>query len=193
MAAVICSLVILLGALTSVAASQGAMQLSVQGYGTVHGQLENATIQPNGTVSILMLINDQMQTSQGRFPVSANGLWVGVLNGSALTGQIQDVAGKVQICILICQDANFVGEGHWGGLLNGSNAVGNFDGAITFTNSPVPQIPVGQPIPVYGTWTTDFQFPIPEFASGIGTYTLVFVIATLALVFVGSRSSVKIR
>lgn len=181
-AAVICSLVILLGALTRVAASQGAIQMSIQGYGTVHGQLENATIQPNGTVSMLMLVNDQIQTPQGTFSVSANGLWEGVPNGSAIAGQIHDVAGKVRICILICQNASFVGEGRWSGVLNGSNAAGNFDGAITFTNTPVSQIPVGQAIPVSGTWTTDFPFPIPEFASEIGAYTLVFVIVALSSV-----------
>jgi hypothetical protein len=188
-AAVICSFVILvlLGALTNVGASAGAMQMAVQGFGTVHGQLENATIEPNGTVSMLMLVNDQMQTSQGNYPVSANGLWVGVRNGSALTGKIQGVAGKVQICVLVCQDANFVGEGHWSGLLDGSNAVGNFSGTITFTNSPVQQIPVGQPIPAYGTWTSDFQSPIPEFASEIGTYTLVFMIVAFTLVILRSR------
>ncbi len=188
-AAVICSIVILvlLGALTNVGASPGAMQMSVQGYGTIHGQLENATIQPNGTVSMLMLVNDQLQTSQGTFPVSANGLWVGVKNGSALTGKIQGVAGKVHICVLICQDANFVGEGHWSGLLNGSNALGNFNVTITFTNSPVPQIPVGQPIPGYGTWTSDFQSPIPEFASEIGTYIIVFMIVAFASVRLRSR------
>lgn len=188
-AAVICSIVILClpGTFTNVGASTGAMQMSVQGYGTVHGQLENTTIQPNGTVSMLMLVNDQMQTSQGTYPVSANGLWVGVTNGSALTGKIQGVTGKVQICVLICQDANFVGDGHWSGMLIGSSAAGNFSGTITFTNSPVQQIPVGQPIPAYGTWTSDFQSPIPEFKSESGTYALIFMIVAFASVTLRSR------
>jgi hypothetical protein len=185
-AAGFCSLILALG-ITTVAGNQGSLQLTVQGYGTVQGRLENATIQPNGTISILMLVKDQLVTSQGTFPTSAKGLWVGTLNGSSLSGQIQDVAGMVQICILMCEDAHFVGVGSWNGQLNGSNASGNFDGAITFTNSPVAQIPIGQPIPVSGIWTTTFQLPMPELRAGVWSYTLVFAVVASALVSANYR------
>ncbi len=187
MAIGICSLILALGTLTNVAGSQGSLALSVQGYGTVHGQLENATIQPNGSVSLLMLVNDQLQTSQGAFPTSVSGVWVGTLNGSTVSGQIQDVVGVVRICVLMCQNANFVGVGRWSGLLKGSDAAGHFDGAITFTSSPVPQIRVGQPIPVSGTWTTSFELPVPELIAEIWPYTLVFAVAVCALVTAESR------
>ncbi len=122
--------------LTPVAAAGGPIQFTVQGYGTVRGQLENAVIQPNNTISINMLVNDQLQTSQGKFPIFARGIWNGIRNGSTLSGDIRDVTGKMQICILFaCNDANFVGEGHWTGSLNATHATGNYIGTITFTNS----------------------------------------------------------
>ena len=181
-AAGICTLILALGTVGGVSAGQGTLRLSVQGYGTVHGQLENATIQPDGTVSLRMVVNDQLMTSQGAFPTTASGHWVGTLNGSTVSGQIQDVVGVVRICTFTCQDASFVGAGHWGGILNGSDAAGDFDGAITFPNSPVPQIPAGQPIPVSGTWTATFELPMPELAAETWPYTLVFAVALCALI-----------
>ncbi len=167
-------------ALNPVAATGGSFQLSVQGYGTVNGQLENPIIEPNNSVSMIMLLNDQLQTSQGTYPISATGVWNGVLNGSTLSGKIQNVSGKVKICVL-CPDANFVGEGHWTGSLNITHATGTFDGTITFTNSPFPQIPVGQPVPVDGTWAADFQQTIPEFRAQSGIYILLLAATTLVL------------
>ncbi len=181
MAACIYSFVLILGVLTNVAASQGSLQLSVQGYGTIHGELDNAIIQPNGTVSMLMTVNDQLLTSQGTFPMTVSGVWVGTLNGSSVSGQIQDVIGVVHICIVMCQDANLGGKGSWSGVLNGSVGAGDFAGAVTFTNSPVSQIPVGQPIPVTGTWTTAFELPMPELNWGGWGYTLVFALISSAL------------
>jgi hypothetical protein len=175
-------LIVTPAAFAPVAATGGSFELAVQGYGTVHGQLEDAAIQPNNTVSVTMLLNDQLQTSQGTFQTSARGVWNGVRNGSALSGQIRDVGGKVHICFLIaCSDANFVAEGLWRGLLNAIHGTGDLNGTITFTNSPVPQIPVGQPIPVAGTWAADFQTPIPEFRTQFGVYILAFVATALVM------------
>ncbi len=181
------SFVLISGVLRSVPASQGSLQLSVQGYGTVHGELDNAAIQPNGTVSMLMTVNDQLLTSHGTFPMTISGLWVGTLNGSSVSGQIQDVAGVVHICIVMCQDADFGAVGTWSGLVNGSVGAGDFAGAVTFTNSPVSQIPVGQPIPVTGTWTTAFELPMPELSWGGWGHTLVFALISSALASAGYR------
>ena len=99
----------------------------------------------------------------------------------ALSGQIHGVVGKVQICILLCVGAGFVAQGNWNGSLNGSHGTGVLDGTITFTDSPVPQIPVGQPIPVSGTWASDFELPVPEFGLQLPTYVLLFAIVTFAV------------
>ncbi len=179
------SLVLILGVLTGVAASQGSLQLSVQGYGTVHGELQNATIQPNGTILMLMTINDHFLTSQGAFPITANGVWVGTHNGSSVSGQIQDV---VHICLITCQDASFGGVGRWSGVLNGSVGTGSFEGTVTFMSSPVSQIPVGQPIPVTGTWTTAFELPMPELRPGVWGYTMVVAVVLSALGSAGYRT-----
>jgi hypothetical protein len=158
---------------------EGSLQLSVQGYGTVHGQLHNAIVQSNNNISMSMFVTDHLQTSQGSFPVTATGTWTGVLTGISFSGSIQDIVGKISICILFsCNDANFVGQGQWIGSLDGNSATGSFTGTLTFTNSPVPQIPVNQPLPVSGSWTADFQLPIPEF----GFEWVVYIVALVATV-----------
>jgi len=142
----------------------GSILLQIQGYGTLHGQLQNAIIQANNSVAMTMTVNDQIQTSQGSYPVQATGTWHGVRAGSALAGTIQDIAGKIHVCIILsCSDAEFVGQGSWTGLLDGSsNGNGNFTATITFTESPYPQIPQGQSIPTYGSWAASFAYPVPE-------------------------------
>ncbi len=187
LAACTCSFVLILSVLTSVEASQGSLQLSLQGYGTVHGELDNAAIQPNGTVSMLMMVNDQLLTSQGTFPMTVSGVWMGTLNGSSVSGRIQDVAGVVHICIVMCQDADFGAVGTWSGVLNGAVGAGDFAGTVTFTSSPVSKIPVGQPIPVTGTWTTAFELPMPELSWGGWGYTLVLALILSALALAGYR------
>lgn len=159
---------------------QGSLQLSVSGYGEVQGMLQDATIYPNGTVSMIMSVNDQMQTSYGAIPVTATGLWNGVINGSEVSGSIQNVAGDAHICVVfLCGDANFIGQGEFTGSLNASHATGVFQGTITFTNSPVSQIPVGQPIPMSGSWSADFLTPVPEFGSDSVTFVSVFAAAIM--------------
>ena len=173
----------LLGTVTvGAVAGQGALQLSVSGYGDVQGVLQDATIYPNGTVSMLMSVNDQMQTSYGAVPITATGLWNGASNGSEVSGSIQNVVGNAHICVVfLCGDANFIGQGEFTGSLNASHATGVFQGTITFTNSPVSQIPVGQPMPMSGSWSADFLTPVPEFGSD--SVTLVSVFAAAIVLF----------
>ncbi len=179
------SLLILLGTVAQVSANDGSVRLTVQGYGTIHGQLTDPNIQENGTISLVMQVNDQLMTGQGAFPITATGVWVGTIDGSSVGGEIRNVAGVVHVCVVMCQDANFVGTGQWSGQLNGSNATGDFEGTITFTNSPAPQITAGQPIPVSGTWTDTFQLPMAEL--GFGTWALTLVLAVGAALLVSHK------
>jgi hypothetical protein len=167
-------------------AGTGTVLLQVAGYGSVRGQLENATILANNAVTMIMTVNDQIQTPQGAFPIEATGRWSGILNGSVLSGTINDVTGKVQICVLVCSDADFVGQGNWSGMLNASmNADGNFTAAIEFTNSPYPQIPDNQPVPTDGSWQASFVQPVPEFHLSWG----IMLLAALVVVSISvSRS-----
>jgi hypothetical protein len=155
----------------------GSLQLSLASYGTVQGQLQNAIIYPNNTILMTMNVNDRLQTSLGTIPITATGTWTGVRSDSAVSGSIGNVAGKAQICIIFsCNDANYAGQGQWSGSINATQANGIFQGTITFTNSPVSQIPVGQPISISGTWTADFMIPVPEFGSEFKVFLLVYAI-----------------
>jgi hypothetical protein len=179
----ILSLVVAATALTPITASGGTLQLSLQGYGTVSGELRNAIIQPNNSVSMIMVVNDKIQTSNGPVQLTSNGTWTGVRNGSFLSGSIKGIVGRAHFCIFICVSADFVGQGHWIGTLSGSRGTGTFDGTITFTNSPVPQIQNGQPYLISGTWNADFNIPIPEFGQSPPIYVVVaLTLASLLLV-----------
>lgn len=178
---IISLLLVQVASFTPVSATAGSLQITIQGYGTVAGQLENAIIAPNSSVSMIMVVNDQLQTSNGPAQITGTGRWDGARNGAALSGQIHGVVGKVQVCILLCLSADFIGQGNWNGSLNGSHGTGVLDGTITFTDSPVPQIPVGHPIPMSGTWTSDFELPVPEFGLQLPTYVILFAIVTFAV------------
>jgi len=180
--AILSLIIITLTAFTPVTAGEGSVQISLQGYGSLSGQLLNASIQPNNSVFMIMVVNNQIQTPNGPVQLTSNGTWTGARNGSALSGPITDIAGKAQFCILICVSADFVGQGHWIGSLSGSHGTGTFDGTITFTNSPVPQIQNGQPYLISGTWNADFDTPIPEFGQATPTYIVLgFIFASLLL------------
>jgi hypothetical protein len=45
------------------ASGSGLVVLQIQGYGSVHGQLQNAIIQNNDKIAMPMIVNDQVQTS----------------------------------------------------------------------------------------------------------------------------------
>ena len=138
-------------------AGQGTVQVSLQGYGSLPGQLLNVILQPDGSVSMAMTINSNIKTSLGAFPVTATGSWTGTQNGSALSGTIQNIIGKVQICVFgSCGTANFIGKGNWTGSVANQAANGTFSGTITFTNTPYQQqLPANVPIPISGTWNAE--------------------------------------
>lgn len=152
----------------------GTVTIQIQGYGTIHGQLQNAAIDGNNNVAMSMAVSDQMQTSQGTFPIVATGNWVGALNNSSLTGNINDIKGKVTICTMFCGDVDFVGQGNWSGQIDTSQNGSGFEtGTITVTSSPYPQIPPGQTMPFSGSWSVSFpstgqtSTSTPEFHSSI--------------------------
>lgn len=136
----------------------GSFAFTLNGY-TVQGQLVTATIHPDNSVTLTMTVRDTMQTSAGNVPISGSGQWYGTANVTSLSGTIQNVQGTARICMLFffCGNANYVGQGTWEGTLSDAQASGTFQGTITFTSSPVPQIPVNQPIPISGTWNSNFQ------------------------------------
>ena len=184
--ATLLSLFISLVAFIPVSATGGSLQLSLQGYGTVTGELQNTIIQSNNSVSMIMVVNDQVQTSLGPVQITTNGTWTGVRNGSALSGQIRGIVGRAQVCILICVSADFVGQGHWNGSLSGSHGTGAFQGTMTFTNSPIPQIQTGQPYLMSGIWSADFDLAVPEFGSQTPT-SIIMVFALASLLFISTH------
>jgi hypothetical protein len=160
----------------------GSVIIQIQGYGTVQGQLQNALIQSNNGVTMSMVVNDQLQTSQGSYPIQATGDWNGTLNNSTLSGTINNVQGKIHVCVILsCNDVDFSGHGTWTGQLQTtSSGSGNYTGTITITNSPYPQIQQGQKIPIYGSWTSDFASAVPEF----NYYTSLLLLATLMVAII---------
>lgn len=135
---------------------QGTLTLNLSGY-ALDGNLQNAIIQTN-SVSMNMVVNTEMQISISQVPITANGVWVGTLNGTNLSGLIQNVSGTVKVCFLFwCGQALFVGQGEWSGTLNSTQGSGAFEGTVTFTSSSISQIHVNQPAPITGTWNADFQ------------------------------------
>jgi len=158
----------------------GSVVLQIQGYGTVHGQLKNATIQGNNSVSMLLIVNDTLQTPQGSFPLEASGIFNWVRSNSTLSGTINDIQGKINVCVLVCNNVFFNGQGNWTGLLDASlTGAGNLTGVVTVTNSPYSQIPQGRSIPTDGSWNANFASPVPEFNSNAGILSITIISASL--------------
>jgi len=137
----------------------GSFTLVVRGY-TVTGELQNAVLNPDGTISMKMALDGSVPSPIGAVPITANGVWTGVRNGSILSGTIGNVAGSVNPCFLFwCGAANFVGQGQWSGSLVSNSTVGSgeFQGTITFTSSDISGVPVGQPEAISGSWNADFS------------------------------------
>jgi len=139
------------------AQSVGSLQLNL-GNQQLAGELTNLNI-TNGTVSMTMTLNSQIQTQVGPIPMTATGIWIGSVNGTTVTGTIQDVTGNVEACVLfMCGSSDFIGQGQWTGTLNnGSNASGAFTATITFTSSSFSQVPLNKAEPVSGTWNANLQ------------------------------------
>jgi hypothetical protein len=188
----ILSLLTPLAAFTPVSATGGSFQLKfgLAGVwtGTLPGELQNAVIQPDNSASMTMVLNDQIQTSIGPAQVTINGKLNGVKSGSALSGTIQGMVGKVSAMGL---SGDFVGQGQWNGSLSGSHGTGTITGTVTFTNSPVPQIPTNQPYPISGTWDSDFSIAMPEFGSTLPTYMILFAITSFLIIYMNGQHRFK--
>ena len=131
---------------------------TLQGY-TVQGQLSNAVIHTDNSVNMTMTVDDSLQTPIGAVPISGNGEWYGTVNGTKISGTIENVSGSIQVCyfFFFCGYANYVGSGTWTGTLLADQGAGTFIGFITFTSSSFSQIPLNRPIPVSGNWSSIFQ------------------------------------
>ena len=139
-------------------AGQGAFTFTLNGY-AVEGKLLDAVIRGDGSVRLTMRVQDTIQTTVTDVPISGSGEWHGTANVTTLSGTIENVYGSARVCIFFffCGNAYYVGQGTWTGTLSGSQGTGTFQGTITFTSSPIPQIPVNQQIPISGTWNSNFQ------------------------------------
>jgi hypothetical protein len=83
-----------------------------------------------------------------------------------------------------CNDVNFIGQGNWTGVLSSSGTGnGNFTGRIVFTNSPYPQIPRGQNIRIYGSWTADFAYSVPEYSWTTILWLACFITVALLAIY----------
>ena len=191
-AAVILSLLIPLATFAPVSAAGGSFQLKfgLAGIwtGTLSGDLQNAVIQPDNSVSMTMVLNDQIQTSIGPVQVTINGILNGVKSGSAMSGTIQGMVGKASAMGL---SGDFVGQGQWNGSLAGSHGTGTMTGTLTFTNSPVPQISTNQPYPISGTWDSDFSIAVPEFGSTFPTYMILLATTIFVVIYVNDHQRSK--
>ena len=136
----------------------GSFAFTLSGY-TVQGQLSNAIINPDNSVSLTMNLDDNLQTSMGAIPISGNGQWYGTVNGTNISGSIQNVAGSLQVCyfLFFCGYANYSGYGIWIGTLSGNQGSGTFQGYITFTSSSIPEITLNQAYPISGNWNSAFH------------------------------------
>jgi hypothetical protein len=145
-------------ALNAQSGGSGSFAFTLNGY-TVQGQLANAIIRPDNSVRLTMNVQDTIRTAVGDVPISGSGEWHGTANLTTLSGTIENIHGAVRLCFFFffCGNADYIGQGTWIGTLSGSQGTGTFQGTITFTSSPVPQIPVNQPIPVSGTWNSNFS------------------------------------
>ena len=151
---------------------QGSFQFTLKGH-VVNGLLEDPVIQPDGTITMQMVISDSISTSFGSIPVNGNGVWQGMQAGSAVSGTINGVTGTVQACfIFLCGNVTYVGSGLWMGTITTSTipgalttlplASGTFSGTITFTSSPFPGVPLNTPQPVTGTWNVQLIQQLPS-------------------------------
>jgi hypothetical protein len=181
--AILLAIILCISPAAAAGSGTGSVTIQIQGYGTVHGQLQNSLIQSNNNVTMSMLVNDQLQTSQGSFPIQATGDWNGALNSSTLSGTIDNVQGKIHVCVILsCNDVDFTGNGIWTGQLQTtSSGSGNYTGTITITNSPYPQIQQGQTIPMYGSWVSDFASAVPEFNYHISLLLLATLMVAIIL------------
>lgn len=142
----------------ALAQQEGSFRLSIHapvGSAGMSGKLVNITIQSKGSISMIMVFDNQVQVPYfGSRPLNATGTLNGTQTGSTLSGQIHNLVGKA--CVSTCFDLVFYGEGQWSGTLQGNHATGTIQGTITLTSSPREEVPIGQPLPFSGDWAADF-------------------------------------
>lgn len=143
----------------SSASGSGSFTFTVDGY-TVTGDLTGAAIGHGGPVQMLMSIDQTISTSYGTVQVSGGGVWIGETDFHAINGVIENVTGTVQACaVFYCQNADFTGNGTWGGTMAWSNTAGSqgsgtFDGTLSFTGQQINQT---GPVPISGNWAAAFE------------------------------------
>jgi hypothetical protein len=138
--------------------SSGVFTFTVYGY-TVTGDLTDASVTHGGIVQMLMTMDQTIPITNGTVHITGNGAWSGMTDFQTLNGEISNVQGSVQACVLLaCQNAAFTGNGTWVGTMTwskatGSQGSGTFQGALTFSG---PQVNQTGPVPVSGNWTSSF-------------------------------------
>jgi hypothetical protein len=145
----------------------GTFTFTLKGY-TIKGQLTGAVIYPNKSVNMTMSVQSTLSTPLGAVPVSGSGEWYGMVNGTGgVSGTIANVRGVVGPCAIsiLCGKSAYVGNGTWTGTLSGTQGTGTFQETITFTNSSLATIQANTPMPMSGTWSSQFQTPVPEFST----------------------------
>ena len=142
----------------------GSFTFTLKGY-TLKGQLTNAVINPDKSVNMTMSIQASLSTPIGAIPVSGTGEWYGTVNGGVVSGTIANVRGILGPCAIsiLCGKSAYVGNGTWTGTLTGTQGTGTFQETITFTNSTLATIQANTPMSTSGTWSVQFQTPVPEF------------------------------
>jgi hypothetical protein len=108
---------------------------------------------------MLMTIDQSISTSYGAAQVTGTGIWSGETNFQVVSGEIGNVAGKIQVCaVFYCQNAAFTGSGTWSGTLLASPGVGpqgsgTFGGMLNISGLPT----ANGPVPISGNWTATFE------------------------------------
>jgi len=136
----------------------GVVTFSVYGY-SVNGELTDASVTHGGGVQMLMSIDQSISILNGTVQITGNGLWSGTTNLQTLSGDIGNVQGTLQACLLTtCRSATFTGSGTWAGTMTwskvtGSQGSGTYQGTLTFAGSQINQT---GPVPISGNWTASF-------------------------------------
>jgi hypothetical protein len=137
----------------------GAFTFTVDGY-AVTGDLTGASIGHDGTIQMLMSIDQTVSTSYGTVYVTGNGVWNGQTDFNTISGVIENVTGTAKACaVFYCQSVDFTGQGTWSGTAAWSDPAGlvgsgMFQGTLNFTGQQLNQT---KSVPVSGNWTATFE------------------------------------
>jgi len=161
MAALLLSLIVVLSACGVVMVTgespAGSFVFTVDGY-TVRGILTQGEILHGGRVRMLMTIDQTISTQYGSVQLTGTGIWVGETDFHSVNGQVTDVVGTLQACVIFyCQNGNFSGNGVWTGSMGWNSATGlqgsgPFRGVLTLSG-----LNQTETVGVAGNWTDSFQ------------------------------------